>query len=144
MKPLIAASEYYLVNQILKNGSLPIGKSKAGEELNVFSGIFALAGSGLCLGSIYFWADKTYTPDVAFGLTGAASLGVAAVIAGISYGLYIRRQLKFLKLKNEIMAAVHSAIDKADEEFSQPIKEHPKTSVSLALLIGYLAGEKIL
>lgn len=144
MRDLATSLEQILIDRVLSNKASFTGRSKAGFGLLAFSGLLLCLGLGFLLGAAYLWFDKNYTPEVAAAMTGILSMLLALLgAAGAYFFAYFRRR-RIQTLKSEIAETVQTALEYADEELGEPVRENPKTAVMIASLAGFVAGERFL
>lgn len=144
MSTLITTLENVLIDRVLSKDAPFTGKSKAGLGLFTLALAFLLIALAFFIYAAYLWMSKNYPPEVAATLMGGLILSLAAISGIVAYAILSYKRLRMKKLKNEIIETMQSAIELADEEISEPIKENPKTAVLIASLAGFVAGEKFL
>lgn len=101
--------------------------------------VFALVALDLHLATIY-------APALAALLTAAAALGAAGVLTGgLLLARHLRRKKRAAALPSSDQAkdALLAALESATQGLEEPIANNPRTSVFLASLAGYMAGEKL-
>ncbi|MGB0720358.1 MAG: phage holin family protein [Bdellovibrionales bacterium] len=140
----LAIIESMMVNRLLSNDPPLSGKSKAGLGLFTVAGLLLAVAMGFFIVAAYLWLQNNYPPDAAAAIAGLLTLMTALICAGVAYGVLQYKRHRLQKFKDEMIDTMQNALDFAEEELSQPIRDNPKTSVFIASLAGYLAGEKLI
>ena len=136
-----------VVMQLLMNGinrpSTPILPTKTGMALTALS-VF-LGGTGLVYMMIAFHEIilAEYSPLVAALGTGALALLLAAFSATAACHLDDLRKAKARLMHDNTRNNLLEAIEAATRGLEEPIADHPRASVLLASLAGYMAGNKL-
>jgi len=144
MSSLLATAEGLLIDRILCNDAPFTGKSKTGLGLFALAGVLLTIALGFFIYAAYLWLVSNYPPEIAAAAAGGLTLGVAALCALGAYGFLQYKRSRLKKLKNEIADTMQNALEFADEELAQPVKDNPKTAVLIASLAGFIAGEKFI
>jgi len=144
MGALLATAESLVIDRLLSSDAPMTGKSKAGFGLFAFAGLMLLVAVGFFLYAAFLWLDGNYAPEVAAMLAGALTAGVALICGLIAYGVLLYKRHRIRKMRQEIAGTVQTALELADEELSQPVRENPKMAVLVASLAGYIVGEKFM
>ena len=136
-----------VIMQLLMNGlnrpSKPFLPSKEAIALSVVAAF--LGGAGLVYMLIAFHAVMidTYPPSISALATGLLAFLLAGFSAGIACHLHdlrnLKARLKHANNKDSLMAAIEAATAGLEE----PIASNPRTSMALATLAGFMAGDKL-
>lgn len=141
---LLPIIEGLLLNQVMNSGMLVSRRSKAGGALLVLSGLFFLVALIFGVIAAYQWLLAHYPADMAALLAGTFVLAVSASLAAIGLTILNRRQSRFKEMKEELTHHVSAVYDAVAEELDDPIRNHPKTTIALAALAGYILADRIL
>lgn len=142
MRSLIAAAEIALMDRLIKGGPL-LPRSRTLETLMCATGLSSLAALGFGLYGFYLWLSQNYPPEVtAFAMAGAF-LGVSLLSSLLALAYRMIRQSKISQAKDDIRSMIGEWMDKAEEEFGEPIRENPKSSAALASMAGFMVGERL-
>ena len=88
------------------------------------------------------WLSVHYDEGVAAILTGAISLAVSAIIAGILYALICYHKMRIRKVQDKIVDKIRLSLSALEDELSDPIRENPKTALMIALFLGFIAKDQ--
>ena len=141
---LMAIAEQALVTQFEKRNTIVSHESKPKMFFILFFGLMLFTGTGFIIYASYVWLTKNYALEIAAALTGGIALSLALLSCLIAYAVTLYKRHKIKEVKNQILDIVQSAFEIAEEEFSEPIRENPKTSALAASVAGYLIGERLL
>lgn len=145
MNSLLATAEIMLIDRVLGNDVPFTGKSKAGLSLYALAGTLFVTSLGFFIVAAYLWIENNYfPPEKAAAMAGGLILALSCLCAGAAYLILQYKRSRARKLKAELTQTLHTLADIAEEELSQPIKDNPKTSVLIASLAGFIAGDKFL
>lgn len=144
MTPLFAIAENLLIDRLVSNDAPLTGKSKAGIGLTFFAGFMLLTACGFFIYAAYLWMSSRFEPEIAASIAGGFTLMLSALCALGAYAIVQYKRYRLSKLKSEITDTMYSALDLAETELAEPIKNNPKTAVLVASLAGFIAGEKFL
>lgn len=119
------------------------GKSMLVLALYIFSGALMLAATVLLLVALYTSAAAAYTPAQAWAITGCATMGLGAIGIIVAMIITNRRAHVIHSHMDDTGKALLAALDSATQGLDEPIADHPRSSMLLASLAGYLAGNKL-
>lgn len=121
----------------------PVGKSVLVLTLYAFSGVLLVAAVIMLLVALYTAAAAAFTPAQAWAITGAATLGLG-IISVLVAGIVSNRRAKVIHTHmDDTGKALLAALDSATQGLEEPVAGHPRSSMLLASLAGYLAGNKL-
>lgn len=107
------------------------------------AGFFAVIGVIFAFMAFYLWLADFYAAPLAALLTaGMAFLGTLAILCGLLLARRMRKQKARLH-KSQDMALVSTALAMVGEELEQPVRDHPKAAMGLAVVAGLMAGNKL-
>lgn len=142
MNPVLVLAERFIIGKIIQAPLIMPDRSPVGHLLILAAAIFALTGAGFMLFSAHLWLNDHYRPDLAAAMMGLAAF-LMATLAALSAGMFFYFRYRMIrKIKSEIDRTVHDIAGLIDDFLSDPVRENPKTSVTLAALAGFLLGEK--
>lgn len=136
-----------VIMQLLMNGlnrpSKPLLPTKEGVALGVLAAF--LGGTGLVYMLIAFHAVMidTYSPAVSALATGALAFLLAGFSAAAGCHLHTYRKAKARMTHENNKDTLLAAIEAATAGLEEPIASHPRTSVALATLAGFMAGDRL-
>lgn len=143
MHALLHIAEHVLLERFVRDNTPISVYDKVGAGLLILSGLLSILGVGLLVYASHIYFMKNFETEVALALTGATTLGLAIVFA-LSVLLHkVYKMKKIQRVKDDIMDTIWETIESLEEEISEPIREHPKSAVSIASVAGYAAGEFI-
>ncbi|MDE1153312.1 MAG: hypothetical protein PW788_12310 [Micavibrio sp.] len=133
--------------QLLMNGlnrpSKPLLPSKTGIALSAIALFLGCTGIIFMLMAFHELLLDTYAPWIAAVSTGAAALLLAAFAAAVALHLNDIRDAKARLMHQNNTDSLIAAIEAATKGLEDPIANHPRTSVVLASLAGFMAGSKL-
>ncbi len=136
-----------VVMQLLMNGinrpSTPILPSKTGMALTALSVFLGCTGIVYMLIAFHEIILADYSPLIAALGTGALALLLAAFSAATACHLDDIRKAKSRMMHDNTKNSLLEAIEAATQGLQEPIADHPRTSVILASLAGFMAGNKL-
>jgi len=140
VEPVIMQLLMNAFNRPQKTSLLP---SKTGIALTVLAAF--LGGTGIVYLLIAFHAVliDTYSPAISALATGAAALLLAAFAAGVACHLDDIRKAKAEMEVRHDKDSLMAALEAATAGLEEPIAAHPRTSVVLASLAGFMAANKM-
>lgn len=145
MSAVAQIAEQFLIDHVVLSNKPPIsGKNKVGFGLFALSGLSFALGLGFVGYGTHLYIAANYPPDVAAFMTGGLSMIFAVVIACAGYFFLRYRKYKISKIKADISETITNAIDIFGDDSVEAIKNNPKTSVLVASVAGFIAGEKLL
>lgn len=141
IQPMIAQM---VLNAVLSRPSKAPGMRKAEICLLAVTGILSVIGTVFLFMALHSYALAYFVPWVAATITGATALIVGLTCAVIAGGMEEVRQREAKRIDADDPAKqLLAAIDHATQGLEQPIHDNPRTSVLLASLAGYVAGNKL-
>lgn len=145
MSAVAQIAEQFMIDQFVLSNNPPFsGKNKVGFGLFALSGFSFIFGLGFVGYGGHLYMAANYPPDIAALMTGGFAIVFAAAVACIGYLFLSYRKYKVSKIKADIAQTIAGAMDMFSDELGEPIKDNPKTSVLIASLAGFIAGEKLL
>lgn len=144
MNNILSLAEQVVVDRVLSNNPPVSGKTKAGVSFMLISAFFVFIGLAFLMYAGFLWLLRNYSFEEAALGVGLGSLLLAGVIGLISYITLKYRQAKIKQAKQDLIETMEAAIELADHEFSEPIRNNPKTSILVASVAGYVVGERFL
>jgi ElaB/YqjD/DUF883 family membrane-anchored ribosome-binding protein len=70
-------------------------------------------------------------------------LALALLVAAAGYAYSVIRKNKIEAVGDEIKDKVLKVLESVADEMEDPIRDHPKSSVAIATLAGYLVGNRL-
>lgn len=141
IQPMIAQM---VLNAVLSRPTKAPGMRKAEICLLAVAGILSVIGAVFLFMALHAYALVYYVPWVAATITGAGALIVGLTCAVIAGGMEEVRQRDGKRIDAEDPTkALLAAIEHATQGLEKPIHDNPRTSVLLASLAGYVAGNKL-
>ncbi|MDI1229499.1 MAG: hypothetical protein PSY14_17620 [bacterium] len=141
IQPMIAQM---VLNAVLSRPTKAPGMRKAEICLLAVAGILSVIGTVFLFMALHAYALVYYVPWVAATITGAGALIVGLTCAVIAGGMEEVRQRDGKRIDAEDPTkALLAAIEHATQGLEKPIHDNPRTSVLLASLAGYVAGNKL-
>lgn len=119
------------------------GRSMLVLALYAFSGVLMLAATVLLLVALYSSAAAVYTPAQAWAITGCATMALGVIGILVAKIVANRRARVIYNHMDDTGKALLDALDTATKGLEEPIADHPRSSILLASLAGYLAGNKL-
>lgn len=141
MHALLHIAEHMLLERFLRENTPISAYDKVGTGLLILSGLLSILGVGLLVYASHIYFMKNFAEEVALALTGAVTVGMAIFFALAVLLHKVYKMKKLQRVKDTIMDSIWEAIDDLEQEISEPVKEHPKSAMSIAAVAGYAAGE---
>jgi energy-converting hydrogenase Eha subunit E len=144
---MIMSSAIRSIENILIDGVLNPQGGNAVRNDNI--SILFLCGIFICLGLVfliygaYLYMLTLYSPQVTAVMTGILSIAIALVMLGFVYLVTKYRSLKAQKTRLKILEGIKSTLSSLDDEVGDPIRNHPKLSVTIAALSGFILENKL-
>jgi len=104
-------------------------------------GLFYLITTTLIIISSYIWFHSLFELHVTLLLTSAVTFGFMIFNGFVLYSISRFKRKKIKDANQKINAMFHQGLEILDDEFSLSIMKHPKTSVLIGMVSGYLTGE---
>lgn len=142
MSGALKVAEQLLMNRIISNNFPLSGKTKAGLGFGALSGLLVLIGISFLIYAAHLWLTNNFAADAAAALTGCMAFVLAGLSGLTALGVMQYKKSKAEKIKQEIQHTIMQAIEVANDEFGEPIKENPKTAVTAATLAGFMLGNR--
>lgn len=142
MSALFKIGSHVLINRMINSDFSGVGKAKVGDRGDLFSGFMLFVASGFFLYACYIWSNANFSLDIAAAITGGLALGLALINMLVRYVIYRIKVSKLKKIKDELLHIIENAMKTFDEEFSEPIKDNPKTAAAMATIVGYAAANR--
>lgn len=144
MNGVLNLAEQVLVDRVLSNDAPLNGKNKTGISFALISSLFLILGFAFIFYAAFVWLQNNYPAEEAAIMMGGFAIFLAACNGLVAYGLLKYKRKKIKQMKNELIATIEEALEFSNEELADPIKENPKSSVLIASVAGFLAGERFL
>lgn len=144
MGHLLKTAEHMIIDRALNSETLFSSNHKTGLSLLASAGLMLAVALGFFIYAGYLWLNATYDPQTATMLAGLMALALAVLCALGAYGVTRYKRWRVERFKNEIADTMHMALEMADEELAEPVRDNPKTALLIASLAGFIAGEKML
>lgn len=133
-----------VLNSLLTRTSKTPAMRKAEICLLAACGIFSVVGVVFLFVALHAFALVYYVPWVAATITGSTALIVGLCCAVVAGNMeQARKAMKPQQGIEDAGEALLAALGHATQGLEKPISENPRTSVLLASLAGYLAGDKL-
>lgn len=144
MSNLLATAENLLIDRILSDDSPFSGKSKARLGLSTLAGLLLAVALGFFIYASYIWMTSNYPPETAAIMAGGLTLLTSCICSLSAYAIAHYKRTRIKQMKQDMTKTMQNALEMADDELSQPIKDNPKTAILIASLAGFIAGEKLI
>lgn len=143
MKGLIALADVVLMSRVLEKGLPMMQANKTGHRLLVLAGLFLAIGTGFLIYALHVWMAREYSLEVAAAVTGGIALFFAFLFAGAAFLYEHLKNRKIAQIKSDVLAAIGTVLDVAEETAATPVRENPKAAMATAAVTGFLAGERL-
>lgn len=144
MSKLIPVAEQLLMLGALGGQMKPRQSDRAQQIIFGFAGVLALVAVVYLIVALSYWLKMQYSPDVAALATAGITLSFAILVAAAGYTITVIRKTKVAAVTDELRDKVMQVISAVSEEMEDPIRDHPKSSVALATLAGYVVGNRLM
>lgn len=144
MSKLLPVAEQLLMLGALGGQMKPRQSDRTQQIIFGFAGVLALVAFVYLIVALSYWLKQQYAPDVAALATAGVTLSFAILVAAAGYAVTVIRKNKVEAVTDELRDKVMQVIDAVSEEMEDPIRDHPKSSVAIATLAGYLVGNRLL
>lgn len=137
--------KHLLVGKLVHRESTLKTLIRAGQGVALLSGIFMILGLSFLIYAAFLSFLPFLSSAPAAALTGAGALAVSALVATCGYMILKRKTKLHIKqnikssLIQEMPPALHPAFDLLEDELTTLIRHHPKKSLLLASLAGFLS-----
>lgn len=144
MNAAYAIAEQMLIDRLMSNKAPLTGESKLKLILLTFSGFMVVGAISFALYAFYLWLVSNFAPTmVMLGMAAAmAFLSVLAISLFFAISAYKHRKIK--QKRDEIIKIAQDTLALANNELSEPIKDHPLTATIIASFAGFVVGDKFL
>lgn len=141
LDPMIIAQ--LLAGALVSPKAATTGKSAAVISLYAFAGVSLTMAAVFLLLALHAFALETYTPAQSWAITGGAALlaGLLGILSAVQLSRR-RHRIAHASMDNTGQALI-AALDSATRGLEEPIAGNPRTSVLLASLAGFMAGNKL-
>lgn len=129
--------------QLMNGNTLTTRRLSLMPSLPSVAGFFACVGLLLIMFAAHLWFDQNFPPEEAWLLSGLSFLMLSLVVLLISFAIALYRARKIARLKSEVEDSIFDFIDAIDAEFSAQVRQNPKSAVLVAVVAGYLVGDKL-
>ena len=141
ISPIIKA---VISNMLSNNRSLMTPTDKTIWALLFFMGLCAGAVIFFLALALYQYLSVLYDRPSLASLISAAIFFAAALVAAVVRKLLMDEKPQMSRsIDEEIKDNIHTLMLSLFQELEEPIRDHPKTSVTIATLAGLLAGRRI-
>ncbi len=140
MKMLLPLIQQAALSGLACRSASLMSMNKFGLGLVALSGFVFLMALIFLVLSGYGWLLTHYEQPVAALIVSAYSLSISLVfcLGGV---LIVKR--KSIRQRQQITKLMSEISDAVNEQFSEPIKDNPKTAVVMASVAGLIAGERL-
>lgn len=141
LPPLIQG---FILDRILNSNALLSRRSKAGLVLMGLSALCVFVAVIFLIVALHNWLGANYTPDMAALITAAFVALMAAIFGLLGYASINRRHSRLEAMKSELTDNLAALLEAVGEELDDPVRNHPKTSLAVAALAGFLVADRML
>lgn len=121
----------------------PKPQDRLNQTLYAVAGVLGVVAL-ICMAAAFsYWLRQQYPPDVAALVAGLGILALALLVAAAGYAYSVIRKNKIEAVGDEIKDKVLKVLESVADEMEDPIRDHPKSSVAIATLAGYLVGNRL-
>ena len=137
------AEQLIMMSALGSRAATPRPQDRLYQTIYAVSGVLAVVAL-ICLAAAFaYWLRQQYTPDVVALVAGLGILALALLVAAAGYAVSEIRKNKIEAVGEEIKKKVLTALESVADEMEDPIRDHPKSSVAIATLAGYLVGNRL-
>ena len=146
MSPLIPLLEAFLFEKALTSNMLVSNKSKAGIAMLVVAGICVFGALILTIIGVYQFLNVHYAPDVAALAAAGLIFVIAAVFGLIGMAMLHKKRSRLKAMQEDLTDSAMSWFEDLAEDLHLPeaVRNHPKTSILVSTVIGYIVAKKLL
>jgi hypothetical protein len=142
MTSTVLSIENFLVDNLL-NARQSRTNTRGGTGIFLLCGVFVCLGLGFIIYGAHLSFTDQYSPQAAATMTGILSLSFAILIAGFVYAVGKYQDLQMQKSRLKIFENAKVFLSSLDDEIGDPIRNHPKASIAIAALTGFLLEDRI-
>jgi hypothetical protein len=143
MRGLTRIAEHIILEKVLSGGVTFHSQNKFKQAFLTLAGIFALLSLGFFIYASHLYLQTQYPPEEAAFYTSLIALSISLLMFAGALTVMYYKQRVLKHIRSEVSSLLHSLIDFIEEEFKEPVQENPKTSVTVASIAGYMAGQKL-
>lgn len=146
MSSLIPLLEAFLLDKAVRGTLVVSNKSKIGFLLFGIAAICLIGSLILLIIGVYHWIGMRYATDMA-ALTAAAMVFILAVIfALIGYEIMRKRSSRLKAMQKDLTDSAMDWFETVADELHLPeaVRKHPKTTLAVSTLVGFLIARKVL
>lgn len=143
MSAYISVLQQLLIDTAIRGGSHLSSEVKTGLGLRALFGFFIGAALIFLMVASFFWLDSRYSTDIAALAMGVIALAFAGICWLVIERRRRRRHLEMEALRLEVEQKVLMAMQLAQEEFGDTVRENPKSALLIAGLAGLLISRRL-
>lgn len=132
-----------VIDKLLTARPAAAGSNKSYHIMVAFAGLFVVIALVFVLIALYHTLSAQFEPNMAALITAGASLGIALITVLAAHTVREYHRPKIQRHANEVKTQIETMLKGLEGEWDRPIREHPKTSIALATIVGYLLGDRI-
>jgi hypothetical protein len=117
--------------------------SNAMNVLVIFSACFGFVAALFLLAGGYLWLESLYGTQTALLIVGSAAASLSVISILIVWLVEREKRHRIAAYQSNVSKTIEEAISKVLSELEQPVRDYPKSAVSLAALAGYVASDKM-
>ena len=135
--------EHIIINKFLHSDVPFLGRTAGERVLLALFVLFLALGLMFLVFALYLWLKVTQSPEIAAALTGAGAFILALALGGVQLLILWLKARKIRSMKRDIEALVREILSSAHDEVGATVRDNPKSSTLLALVLGLLVGERV-
>lgn len=143
MSRLLPIAEQILMMGALGSRVAPRPQDRLHQTVYAVAGVLAVVALVCMAAAFSYWLRQQYSPDVAAMVAGLGILALALLVAAAGYTISVIRKNRIEAITDEMKDKVLNALETIADEMEDPIRNHPKSSVAVATLAGYLIGNRL-
>lgn len=121
----------------------PVRKSTTAQFLQVLAVVLAcLAVAALGVGT-YMWMRETYTLRETAVYMGSLGIVLALLCGGVAWVIENKRYIRAKIAGKVVKHKVSNLYEAVTDEFSDTVREYPKTTAAVAAILGLVAANKV-
>ncbi len=143
MVDFIRLAEQAAINKLLQSDMPFVGRTAGEKTLLFLFAVFLTLGFAFLIFGLYLWLEATQTPQVAALATGGAALLLALVFGVVQLAILWVKARKIRQAKQAVESVLREILSSANDEVGVTVRDNPKTSALIALVLGLLLGDRV-
>jgi len=145
MKAVLAlAAEQMIMSKLLGGSHKHVNIfGKAEKAVATISAFLVILGLGFLIYAAHLTFLQNFEPNMAAAYTGLLIIGVSLVAIISLYAIFLYKTRKIRNLKSNVFETVSGSVEELIDELAEPIKNHPKTAMAVASILGLVLADRI-